>query len=236
MPGGTERSRAARAAVVAALCAHLVTSCASGAAIDSPSLPTFPAAAGASTSASPGAADQGMVPDDCSRLLPAADLGALLGLPLDTVAVRTTVGVPSPSVGRTERLDCAYTGTAGGPAVGRLLLGVNAAAYTDAAAAADHWKLNAASEDGARREVAIGSAKAILIQRGGETLLTVLYGSGTLTFTLPGRPLPGNRAPGDVLVDLAQRVLPTIAGTAPKPTPAPASTRPTGPAQAAGAP
>lgn len=235
MPGGTERSRAALAAVVAALCAQLVTSCASGAAIDRPSLPTFPAAAGTSASASPGAADQGSVPDDCSRLLPAADLGALLGLPLDTVAVRTTVGVPSPSVGRTERLDCAYTGTPGGPAVGRPLLGVNAAAYSGAAAAADHWKLNADAEDGTRRQLPIGTAKAILIERGGETLLTVLYGSGTLTLTLPERPLPGNRAPGDVLVDLALRVLPTIAGTAPKPKPTPAAPRPTGPAQAAGA-
>jgi hypothetical protein len=234
MPGGTERGQAAR--VVAALCALLLTGCASRPPLDSPELPTFPAGVDTSAAAAPGSVDKGVVPDDCSRLLPVTDLGALLGLPLDTVAVRTTVGVPSPSVGRTERLDCAYTGTAGGPAVGRPLLGVNAAAYSDDASAAGHWKLNTAAEDGARRPFAIGAASAVLIQRGGETLLTVLYGSGTLTFTLPARPLPGNRAPGDVLVDLALRILPKVAGAAPKPEPAPTPSRPAGPAQAAGAP
>jgi hypothetical protein len=175
-----------------------------------------------------------VVPDDCARLLSVGDLGALLGLPLDTVAVRTTMGVPSPSVGRTERLDCAYTGTAGGPAAGRPLLGLNAAAYTDDASAADHWRINADAQDGARRDFAIGAASAVLVEQGGESLLTVLYGSGTLTFTLPGRPPPGNRAPADVLVDLALRVLPAVAGAAPKPTPA--LTRAPGPAQAAGVP
>ncbi len=236
MPGGTERSRAARAAVMAALCALSVTACAGGPPVDGPSLPTFPSAVGTSAAPSPGVVDRGVVPDDCSRLLPVTDLGALLGLPLDTVAVRTTVGVPSPSVGRTERLDCAYTGTAGGPAVGRPLLGVNAAAYADAAAAADHWRLNAGAEEGTRRSLPIGAASAILIERGGEAVLTVLYGSGTLTFTLPSRPLPRNRPPGDVLVDLALRVLPTVAGAAPKAAPVPSPPRPPGPAQAAGAP
>lgn len=219
---------------MAALCALAVTACSSASPVDNSSLPTFPAGVGTSAAASPGVVDKGVVPDDCARLLPAADLGALLGLPLDTVAVRTTVGVPSPSVGRTERLDCAYTGTPGGPAVGRPLLGVNAAAYTDPAAAAEHWRLNAGAEEGTRRSLSIGAASAVLIERGGETLLTVLYGSGTLTFALPHRPLPGNRAPGDVLVDLALRVLPTVARAAPKV--APTTARPPGPAQAAGAP
>lgn len=231
MPGG--RRPAARAAVAAAFCACAVTACAATPAVDSPPLPTFPAAADTSAAAAPGAVDKGVVPDDCARLLPVGELGAVLGLPLDSVAVRTTVGVPSPSVGRTERLDCAYTA---GPPVGRPLLGLNAAAYADDASAADHWTLNARAEDGARRVVPIGAASAILIERGGETLLTVLYGSGTLTFTLPARPLPVARPADAVLVDLAKRVLPTVAGAAPKAVHVPAPTRPPGPAQAAGVP
>ncbi len=227
------RRSAAHAAVAAALCAWVVTACASGPTLDSPSLPTFPAPVDTSAATSPGVADKGVVPDDCARLLPVGELGAVLGLPLDSVAVRTTVGVPSPSVGRTERIDCAYTA---GPPAGRPLLGLNAAAYADAASAADHWKLNAGAEDGTHRPVPIGAASGILIERGGETLLTVLYGTGTLTFSLPSRPLPVNRPAGDLLVDLAKRVLPTVARAAPKAAPTPAPTRQPGPAQAAGAP
>lgn len=196
-----------------------------------PALPTFPVAAVTSRPAMPAGPDQGAIPDDCARLITAGDLGALLGLPLDSVSVRGTVGVPAPSVGLTERLDCSYTAAASGPARGGTLLSLRAVAYGTPAAAAAHWALNAGVEDGARRDVPIGAAKAVLVERGGETLLTVLYGSGTLTFTLPDRPLPRDRAA--TLVDLAQRVLPAIAATAPAAATPP---RPPEPAQAPGAP
>ena len=54
-------------------------------------------------------ADEGALPDDCARMLAAGDLYALLGLPLDTVTVRSTLGVAEPSVGRPERVACRYT-------------------------------------------------------------------------------------------------------------------------------
>jgi hypothetical protein len=195
-----------------------------------PALPTFPAASATSDTTATAGPDQGAVPDDCARLITAGDLGALLGLPLDSVAVRSTVGVPAPAVDRTERLDCGYTGTANGPARGHPLLSVNAAAYATPAAAAEQWRRNADVEDGTRRDVPIGAARSVLVERRGEALLTVVYGSGTLTLTLPDRPLPRDRA--DVLVDLAQRVLPAIAATAPVPTTPP---RTPSPARAAGA-
>lgn len=227
MLGGTDRVAAGMSAVVLGVLA--VAGCAHPE--PGPALPTFPAASATSGTTAPAGPDQGKVPDDCARLITVGDLGALLGLPLDSVGVRSTVGVPAPAVGRTERLDCAYTGTAGGPVGGRPLLSLNAAAYDTPAAAAAQWTLNISAEDGAKRDVPIGAAKAVLVERGGETLLTVLYGSGTLTFTLPERPLP--RDPADVLVDLAQRVLPGIAATAPV---VAAPTRTAAPAQAAGAP
>ena len=222
---GETRRAARRAAVLAGMA--IVSSCA--AAPPATQLPTF-AVAGTTTAAVAGAADTGVLPTDCERLLKVADLGALLGKPLDSVAVRSTVGVPAPSVGRTERLDCAYTAT--GPA-GAALLNLNAAAYSDPASASAQWRLNAAAEDGERRDFPIGAASAVLVRRAQEMLLTVVYGAGTLTFVLPQPAQPANRAPGDVLVDMALRVLPAVprvapASTSPAPTPGPGS------AQAAG--
>jgi hypothetical protein len=219
--------------MTAAIGLAMVAGCSVSAADTGPAVPTFPGSTPSPTAAAPGTTDVGVVPDDCERLLKAADLGALLGLPLDSVGVHTTMGIPAPSVGRTERLDCAYTGTPGGPARGGPLLQLNAAAYTDAPSATAQWHRNADAEDGAHRDVPIGSASAVLVERRGEALLTVVYGSGTLTFSLPDRPLPGNRPRGDVLVDLALRVLPAIAAAAPTPA-APPPTTAGGPAQAAG--
>ncbi len=185
-----------------------------------------------------------MLPDDCARVLPASELVAVLGLPLDSVAVRTTVGVPTPSVGRVERIDCAYSGTpVSGRDSGKALLAVNAAAYDTPADARAQWRLNASTEDGAHRDLPVGTASGVLVERAGEALLTVLYGSGTVTLTLPARPLPGGKTPDVMLVDLARRVLPTMAGAAPPVTTAPfapasvppAAVPPSGPVRAAGA-
>lgn len=177
-------------------------------------VPTFPApSAEPDTTAT--VVDVGLLPDDCARLLPESDLGAVLGMPLDTVAVRTTIGMPAPTVGRTERLDCDYTGTVGGPARGRPVLDLTAAAYTDAAAARKQWRTNIDIEDGERRELPIGAASAVLIERAGEVLLTVVYGSGTLTVILPDGPRPQDRPRDDVLIDLTLRLLPGLSATAP---------------------
>jgi hypothetical protein len=195
----------------------------SSAAVPGPSLPTFPGSDGGSASAAASiAADAGVVPDDCARILPVDQLVAVLGLPLNSIVVRTTVGVPAPSVGRVERMDCAYTATApAGADRGKRLLGINAAAYTTSAAARAQWTLNTAAEDGVHRDAPVGSASGVLVERPGETLLAVQYGSGTVTLVLPARPLPAGSTPASMLIDLARRVLPTMAGAAPAPSPAP---------------
>jgi hypothetical protein len=148
-------------------------------------------------------------------------LVAVFGMPLDSLVVRTTVGVPAPSVGRIERMDCAYSGTAvAGPDSGKRVLAINAAAYTTPAAARAQWTLNTSGEDGLRHDEPVGTASGVLVERPGETLLAVQYGSGTITLVLPDRPLPPGSTPAAMLVDLARRVLPTMAGVAPSPTPA----------------
>lgn len=167
---------------------------------------------------------------DCAELLPVDDLNALLGLPLDSVAVRTTVGVAEPSVGRTARLACRYTGNPGSPVRGDTLMDLNAARYVDDAAATNQWRINADVESGERRDLPIGAASAAVFERPRETVLMVVYGASTVTFVLPDRPLPQDRPRADTLVDLALRVLPAIASPAPTPPP----TTVTGPAVAAG--
>lgn len=170
-------------------------------------VPTFPgpdiAATGSTT------ADAG-IPDDCERIMPVAELVALLGLPLDSVAVRTTIGVPEPSVGRVERIACRYTGTLG-RIKGATLLELSTGRYVDDAAAARQWRLNSEVEDGARRSVPFGSASAVLVERPAEVLLTVVNRDVTLTMTSPaGAPRPPGRSASDTVVDLALRILATI--------------------------
>ena len=97
--------RAGAGAAVVALTSAGLAAC--GSAAGEPGtlpVPTFPATAETATAKGP--IDQGRLPDDCTRVLEGNDLGALFGLPLDSVAVRTTIGTPAPSVGRTERLAC----------------------------------------------------------------------------------------------------------------------------------
>jgi hypothetical protein len=204
----------------------------SGTPVPGPSLPTFPASDdGSASAASSVSSDVGVVPDDCSRILPVDQLVAVLGLPLNSIVVRTTVGLPAPSVGRVERMDCAYTGTASAPDSGKRILAINAAAYTSPEAAHAQWVLNTSAEDGAHREQPVGSAAGVLVERPGETLLAVQYGSGTVTFVLPNRPLPPASTAAATLVDLARRVLPTMPGIAPAPAPSSAPPAP-GPVRA----
>jgi hypothetical protein len=216
MHGGRDRLRAVCASLAGILVMLVVVGCSASEAEPGPRVPTFPNSATTSTTAG-GAIDDGKVPDDCARLFPDAALGAWMGMPLGTVAVRTTIGVPAPSVGRIERVDCEYTGLAGGPARGKMLLKLNVGAYTDPDAAYKQWRTNADNEDGAHREFPIGAASAVLVERRGEALLMVVYGSGTLTVMLPDRPLPGGRQRADAVVDIALRVLPAMAETAPPP-------------------
>lgn len=199
--------------------------------IETTAVPTFAVSTG-TASGQPGEPDRnGALPTECGELLSAADLGALLGLPLDSVTVRTTIGIAEPSVGRTERVACRYSGTG---TVRGTLLEINAARYTDAAAAAAQWGKNTGVEDGTRRDLSIGAAPAVLFDRARESVLMVTFDDDTLTFVLPEGPRPGGRPRGDVLVDLALRVLPVVGPprTAEPVIPSPTSSE--GPAVAAG--
>jgi hypothetical protein len=175
-------------------------------------VPTFPATPAASAAGVAGAVDQGRLPDDCTRLLGVNDLGALFGLPLDSVTVRTTIGTPAPSVGRTERLACQYRRVGDGKGD---LLDINVSTYTDADAAVKQWRTNANAEDGAQRDVELGGARGVLVERPTDAVLMVANGTETLTFVLPARIRIRDLSAADTLVDLALRVLPTVSAGPP---------------------
>jgi hypothetical protein len=185
-------------------------------------VPTFPASPVA-TAGTVGSTDTGLLPDDCARVLTTDDLGALFGLPLNSVAVKTTIGAPAPSVGRTERLGCQYTRSTGAH---DRLLDLNVGAYTDAAAAGNQWRTNVTAEDGDHRDVALGGAHGVLVERPEEATLLVANGAETLTLVLPERIRIRDLSAGDTLVDLALRVLPTVAGAVSPPSTPPAATVP----------
>lgn len=175
---------------------------------DPTSVPTFPAAD--ATGPAPSPADDGrVIPVDCGRILGTPDLEAVMGLPLGSVAVRTTIGVPQPAVGRTERVTCRYTRAGDGG--GRPLLDINATAYRDAAAASAQWEVNVRAESGDRRDMPLGSAPGVLFEKRGQAVLMVAHATSNLTLVLPDQPLPGDKSRADALVDLALRVLPAVA-------------------------
>lgn len=212
---GAGGGRAARALLAAAL-ASAISACGVSEA-EQTALPTFPAAAG--TGPATTAADDGrVIPADCGRILGAPDLEAVMGLPLGSVAVRTTIGVPQPAVGRTERVSCRYTRAGEGA---RVLLDVNATAYRDPAAASAQWQVNVRAESGERRDLPLGSAPGVLFEKRGQAVLMVAHSTSNLTLVLPDQQLPGGKARADVLVDLALRVLPTVSMDPATPAPPP---------------
>jgi hypothetical protein len=202
---GAVRGRAARALLAAAL-ALAIGACSASEAQPT-ALPTFPETEGPGQAAT--AADDGrIIPADCGRILGTPDLEAVMGLPLGSVAVRTTIGVPQPAVGRTERVSCRYTRAGDGG--GRPLLDLNATAYRDAAAASAQWQVNVRAESGERRDMPLGSAPGVIFEKRGQAVLMVAHSTSNLTLVLPDQPLPGGKTRADALVDLALRVLPAV--------------------------
>jgi hypothetical protein len=176
-------------------------------------VPTFPAASATPTIvAAAGPALVGHLPADCEQMVGRDELPMLFGLPVDSVAVQTVQGVPAPSVGRLERLDCTYTVADPGTPQQGVVLQMTVGLFADAAAARDQHGRNVADEGvggSTSDQSGLGAAVASAVQRGSETVLLTCYDAVTVDLHLPGRPAP--LPPRDLLTDLARRVLARVA-------------------------
>lgn len=139
-------------------------------------------------------------------------MSALLGQPVDSVQARAVLGQPAPAVGRLERVTCVYQ-RAGIRAEGTPSLQLNLAAYTTRAAADAQLTTNSDAERAGARtieEFPIGTARAVLFGEAGQSILMVASGRSSVTITLR-QGVIADQLTRQVLVDLAQRVLPNLA-------------------------
>jgi hypothetical protein len=173
-------------------------------------LPTFDAAP-ATRDAAPSARTTAL-PTDCAETITGpVDITALLGRPIGSVAAQSITGIPSESVGLTERLTCRYRDSRGtGPTT---LLQMTAAAFTDPAAAEQQRRRNVAAEQADAltvTDVPLGAARATLLTGREHAVLMVAHDRYTLSATLPHGVFPADQEQ-EVLTDLACRVLPALA-------------------------
>jgi len=165
-------------------------------------VPSFAAAVAESAAVVPVSSTRSL---DCAALLPAADLPALLGLPIDGVAVTAVRGAPAPRVGRIERYTCRYTAIDRTWPVSGEVLVLTVARFTDPAAAAAQSARNAAAA-GPTRRVDLGAATAVTAAGPGRTALFTAHRDLTVDLTvLDG--VAADRSPTDVALDLARRTL-----------------------------
>lgn len=224
-PGRITGGRVRRGAVLvgAVMVGTVVAGCASPPSQPGPPVPTF--APSTTTTA-----DAAAVPlDPCSALITPTDVANVLGLDSAKVNVRTVQGMPSPTVGRTEKLDCIYTADKG-----RMLFTLRSATYSTPDAAQQQWQRNAGLEDGDRRDITVGPAIGLLYTRRSELLLSTVVGARTLAVQVPDNTVPEGRARENLIVDFAQRALKVDPAATPAPTLAPVpatpgSVAPTGP-------
>ena len=145
-------------------------------------------------------------------MLGGASMSALLGQPVDSVQSRAVLGQPAPAVGRLERVTCVYQ-RAGVRSDGLPSLQLNLAAYTSQAAADAQLTTNSNAERrGARtvEEFPLGTARAVLFGEPGQSILMVSSGRSSVTITLR-QGVIADQLTKQVLVDMAQRVLPNLA-------------------------
>ena len=193
---------------VGVLLGGLLTACGAGPETTQP-IPTFESAPGP---VEPGVrARETLLPGECGELLPGVGIEALLGQPVDSVQSRSVIGVSAPSVGRLEKVTCLYrrTATRGGPTDIQL----NVYAYVDAGAASRHTATNIRAErasSSAAEELAIGSARGVLLDQRGQSNLMVSSGRSAVAMTMRNGVVAADQTRA-IMLDLVQRVLPNLA-------------------------
>ncbi|MEU4803121.1 hypothetical protein [Actinosynnema sp. NPDC023587] len=118
--------------------------------------------------------------DDCELIVPVEKVNARIGREVQG-EVRTIVGIPEPSVGRTAKVDCYYDLAERQPlSAAPLIIGL--ATYADDGAARDRVVESITAEraeGGTVSEVEVGKQKASVVSTAGERLLIGSLGKST---------------------------------------------------------
>ena len=130
---------------------------------------------------------------------------------MDGVAGTTVRGIAVPDIGRLDRSTCRYSAIdPAWPVTGEVLV-LTVARYADPVAATAQSDRNAAAAGGTR-PVDMGDASAETATTPGHTELFAAYDEHTVDLAVLDRAVR-DRAPVDVLLDLARRVLARLAGS-----------------------
>ncbi len=171
-------------------------------------VPTFSATPGAG--AGPARQRDTLLPADCADVITGTNMSALLGQPVDSVKEQAVIGQPAPTVGQLERVTCLYQPAGARNSTPSVKL--NLTAYTTDAAADAQLTTNANAERSdavSVEEFTIGTARTFLFAERGMSVLMVASGRSAVTVMLRDgvvRPELGRQ----VMIDLAQRVLPNL--------------------------
>jgi hypothetical protein len=188
----------------------MVGGSACGAAPPAVPVPALPPAAPPST-VQPAAASSDV---SCAKLLPQDEAVAVLGLPLDGLAVGDVRGVPATAVGRTARETCTYTVVNPVWPVKGVVLVVTVGWFVDPASARAQHERNVAdvAGGGAVAPEHVGAATAAVVVRRDRTLLLSVFRRINVDVEIANavaRPLTSRAA----LDDVVRRVLARLVNT-----------------------
>ncbi|XVS62852.1 hypothetical protein ACQPYE_32020 [Actinosynnema sp. CA-299493] len=152
------------------------------------------------------------LPDDCELVIPVELFNQKLGRELPG-ELKTIIGIPEPSLGRTGKIDCYYGVPEKQPiAAAPVIIGL--ATYADEAAAGTRVAESVAAEreDGATvREVDVGKKKGQFISSEDERLVLGSLGKTTYVARVKLGVLPDDAVAG-VLAALAQQSMTPVEG------------------------
>ncbi|PSL57812.1 hypothetical protein B0I31_10123 [Saccharothrix carnea] len=152
------------------------------------------------------------IPDDCELVVPVELFHQKLGRELPG-ELKTIIGIPEPSLGRTGKIDCYYAVPERKPiAAAPVIIGL--AAYTDAptAAARVEESVTAERQEGATvREVDVGKKKGQFVSTKDERLVMGSLGKTTFVARAKLGVLPDDAIAG-FLAALAQQAMTPVEG------------------------
>ena len=144
----------------------------------------------------------------CETLLPQAEAVAVLGLPLDGLAISDVRDLPAPRVGRTARETCTYTAVSPVWPVKGVVLVVMVGSFVDPTSARAQHDRNVVNAAGGAAAVPerLGTATAAVVARPDRTVLLSVYRRINVDAELANA-VGGARGPRAALDDIVRRVL-----------------------------